>query len=476
MSENHKVIKGLKWTTIERFINQFVQFIVSVIIARIISPEEYGILGILLVFINISQVFIDSGLGSALIYDNRLEKKDLRTTFTFNLLVSLLLLLIIVFTAPLIERFYCIDGLGLYIQISAIVLISNSIIVVPTAILKVGLNFKPLSISNIISSTVSAVVGIGMVYLGFGVWGLIGQLLSKSICQALFITIQSKWIPIIAFHKESFFKLYKYAINVFATSILTKITDEGISAVIAKFLSPINLGLFTRAGQFATFPSSCVGSIINNVLFPSLSSIKEKKNDFDSLFYKSIEYQAAFTIPLFFILALEAKPIILLLLTDKWIDLVPIFQILCIGRILAITSNTTEQALMANGNSELYLRQQIFKLLLKIVLVSIALPYGIIAIAIADAAQTICQFIITNCVAQKALKFKIVQIWLIVYPYILSSLFSVLFGYIVYSYITNLYLQLFLSSLTALLIYYLSTDYIFNRCIIRELIYRIKKV
>lgn len=462
MGINNSILSGLKWTGLERFLNQFIQFALNIIIARLISPEDYGVLGILMVYINVSQVFIECGLGNALICFNKLEKQDLNTTFMFNLVVSVFLVFILFITAPFIESYFAFQELALFIRVSLIVLITNSLIIVPTSILKIKMDFKSLAYSNILSNLISAVIGVAIAYHGGGVWALIAQLLSKSIIQAVLITIQSKWLPNFIFYRNSFLKLYKYGLDLFATNIITKITDEGISFFIAKFYTPTKLGLYTRANQFSVFPSSCFGSIINTVMFPSLSLVKDDTNDFHHLFKKALEVQALFTIPLFLGLAMEAKPLILLLLTDKWAGVIPLLQVLCIGRCLSIVSNFTEQALMANGDSRIFLKQQCAKLLLKIICILIAIPYGIFVIAIADSVQTFCYFFITNYLARKTVGLSVKKQFTIITPFLLSAIIGGFTGYILLSVIDNLYIELCLPCIVALTIYVLLIKFIFK--------------
>ena len=336
-----QIISGAKWTAVERFSNQFIQLIVSIIISRLISPEEFGILAVLLVFINIAQVFIDSGLGNSLIYFNQVDKKDINTTFVFNTFVSIVLFILLFCAAPIIQSFYNLSNLCLYIRISGIVLLSNSLIVVPTAILKIKLDFKSLATANLVANIISAVIGITMAVMEYGIWALIGQMLSKSFMLAILLIIQCRWLPAWSFSFDALKKLYRYGVNIFASSIITKFTDEGIATLIAKFLTPYNLGLYSRSGQFATFPTSSIGSLVTTVTFPALSAAKNDRERYNRLYLGALELQAFLVIPLYIWLAIEAKPIIILLLTDKWIEAVPIFQILCIGRILALLAITT---------------------------------------------------------------------------------------------------------------------------------------
>ena len=239
----NSISKGFVWTAVDKFANLFIQFVLGIIIARLITPEEYGVLGILMVFVNVSQVFIEGGLDSALIFKNRIDNNYLNTTFIFNFAVSLLLFIIIFLFASSIERFFSFKGLSEYIHVSSIVLVTNSLIVVPTSILKIRLNFRILTYSNISAALLSGALGIIAAYLGYGVWALIIQLLSKSVCLFFCLFIACKWAPKLQFDKSSFIELYQYGVNIFSASFFTRLLDEGTSFFIGKFLSPFSLGL-----------------------------------------------------------------------------------------------------------------------------------------------------------------------------------------------------------------------------------------
>lgn len=468
-----KVVRGIKWTAIERISNQLIQFIVSIVIARMLYPEEYGILAIILVFINISQVFIDSGLGSSLIYYNRLERDDLDTTFYFNGFVSAFLFLIIYSCAPLAERFYGVHELSFYLRVASVVLFSNALLVVPTAILKIRLDFKPLAVSNLIANIISAVLGISLAYYGFGVWALIGQFLSKSVILAILLFLQCHWLPTLNYSGKSLKKLYKYGVNIFATSIVTKFTDEGIATLIAKYLTPYNLGLYSRSGQFASFPLSSIGSLVTTVTFPALSSAKDDSIRYNHLFEGALQIQAFLVIPLYIWLIVVAKPLIVLILTDKWLDAVPVFQILCAGRILALLALTTEQSLNAKGRSDLCFKQQIAKLLFKVVIVFGALPFGIIAVATADAVQTIAAFFITNAVAGKTTGYKISVQLRMISPYLISSVVAGAIAYMVSILLSSELMQLIIAILIGVAVYVCMIFYVFRQ---RSVISLIKKL
>ena len=470
-----KIIKGFTWTAIERFSIQFVQFIIGIIIARLVTPSEYGILGILMVFITISQVFIDSGLGSALIYNNDLKKEDVQTTFTFNFIVSLVLYIILYLASPLIESFYKLDNLSLYIRVSGIVLLINSLIIVPISQLKVWMNFRALAISSISSTTLSGLIGIYLAYTGYGIWALIIQLLSRSSFQCILLIIQCKWLPNFSFYKDSFFQLYKYGANVFSASILTKFVEEGLVLLIGKLMTPYSLGLFTRANQFASLPSTSLGSIVSSVLFPSLSSIKDNNEEFNKIYFKSIKYQGLLSVPIFFIIVLICEPMIRLFLTDKWLEVVPILQILAIGRILLPVANITEQALNAKGRSDLFLKQQSVKLVTKSILVLIALPFGIIYVAIADAIYTICQFFITNYYGNKVMTQSISQILKIIFPFIATGIIALLLSFIISSRIENDLMNILICIVCYIGIYFFILISFYERSLVNNILKLIRK-
>ena len=192
---SNKILKGFSWTATERVVSQLVIFIIGIVVARLVTPSEYGVLGILMVFINVSSVFVDSGLGNSLIYYNELKKRDLYTTFSMNIFISISLILLIYLSSSFIEDFYNLENLALYLQVISLTILFNAFLVVPTAILKVNLNFKSLAISNMCSSVASGILAIVMAYHGYGIWALIAQVMARSFLQASFLVVMSKWIP-----------------------------------------------------------------------------------------------------------------------------------------------------------------------------------------------------------------------------------------------------------------------------------------
>lgn len=425
----NKVIKGFSWAAIDRITTQLSLFVVGIVIARLVSPADYGILGLLLVFVNIAQVFVDSGLGSALIYFNNLNEKDVNTTFTFNLCISVLIALILFVAAPFFDVFFCNELFHVYLRVIVLQIIINAFIVVPTAMLKIKLDFKSIAMANTVAAVASGVGGICLAYVGLGIWALIVQVILRSVIILAILCMACKWIPRWSIDLDSLKRLFRYSVNIFGASCVTRLIEEGTSFVVGKCFSPHNLGLYTRANQFSLLPSSSIGSIIISVLFPSLSRVKNNKEQFDRLYANVLKILSFLSIPLFVIMTVLAEPLVRVVLTEKWMEVVPFLQILCLGKILFPLSNITEQAINANGRSDLYFRQQVVKMITKLTLVIPAVFISIEVLVIADAISYFAAFFITQRYGAKCGLPSISLQMKSIFPYFISSIVT---GAVVY--------------------------------------------
>ena len=445
--------KGIIWTSGEKLLTQFVQFILGIIIARLITPQEYGVLGIILVFINVAQVFIDSGLGSALIYRNNLDKRDMQTTFSFNFIVSLVLCVLLYLGSPFIEDYFKLEGLISFLRIASLVLIFNSFVIVPTCILKIKQNFKAISIANFASTLMSGVLGVILAYAGYGVWALIIQLLSRSILLMILITIQSRWLPDFSFSRKSFDGLWKYSANLLTSHSLTKFVEEGVSFIVGKALTPYSLGLFTRGLQFATLPNGIIGSVLSTVMFPALSSYRQDEALFYQTYRKTIIIQSILIPPIYIGLAIISEPLVFLLLGEKWMDVVPVLQIFCFGKSIFSLANTTEHALCSLGYSNIALKQQMYKMLIKLVLILFALRWGFMAVVVANAIADFSAYFITNYCGRKLLLYSMKKQLQDVGLIILVALLAGGCGYFFSDLVISSFYKIMVAIVTSILIY-----------------------
>lgn len=469
-----KVVRGVSWTALGKLSTEVVQFVLSVIIARLVTPNDYGILGLILVFINISQVFIDSGFGRALIYKNNLDERDLQTVFTFNAVVSIIIFFIIVFSSNIIEDFFQLENLSLYLKTASIVLLINSFLIVPTSIHQIKLNFKSISGATFGSTIVGGIVGIIMAVKGLGVWALIFQLLVRNFTNFIILIFSCKWIPKFKFYKDSFVESFKFSFYLVVSSLTTKTTEEGVSFIVGKVLSPYNLGLYSRGKQFAALPNGIFGGILSVVIFPVLSSLKNDKEKFYLLYKKAIQMQSFITIPILVMLIMIAKPLVLILLTDKWIQIVPILQIFCVGSLFAPMAIVSEQVLVSIGKSKLSLKQQVLKMITKAIFVFSMLPWGLIPMIIGEATASILAFFITNFFTNKHVKYSAFNQLLDISWTLFISIVSFGIGYIPIITIKNNYMQIFFSLLLFSFVY-IGGHYVFQKSLLFSIIAMIKK-
>lgn len=284
-----KTVSGVLWSAIERFSLQGVQFIINVLMARLLLPSDYGMIGMLAVFLQISQTFIDSGFSDALVQKKDRTETDLSTVFYFNIVISVLLYLLLFIGAPFIAQFYHMPELTLVTRIVMLNLIFSSFAAVPKIILVIKIDFKTQSKISLISAVVSGGIGITMAYKGYGVWSLVFQ----SLLNILLITFLSfyyiNWRPLKTFSKDSFQNLFSFGSKLLFSRLIHALYYNLYAIVIGRRYSSAELGYYTRAEQFAIFPSGNINAIISRVTFPILSSIQDDDERLASAYRKYIK-------------------------------------------------------------------------------------------------------------------------------------------------------------------------------------------
>lgn len=421
---------GIIWTSADRFATQIVQFILGVVIARIVSPSDYGVLAILMIFISISQIFIDSGFGKALIQKSNPTNEDYSTIFWFNLSSSVFLYGFLWCSAPLIASFFKIAELIKLIRVSSLIIVINSLIIVPQSIYSIRLEFKPLALSNFSSAILSGIVGIVLALKGFNVWALVGQTISRGIFSAIILVSQLHWMPLLTFSKKSFMELFLFGRNLLASSFLGSLVSEASSFAIGKLFKPEQLGFYSRGTQFAGLPYATITSIVFRVLFPSLASVKQDHDQLVKITKGTIRYISFISFPLLLWTAMVAEPMVKVLLTEKWLPAVPIIQIICVARMVTIIAGVSVELLNAVGRSDLTLRQDLLKIVIRLGLLFTAIKYGIIWIAVAELAATLVHFLINTYYPGKILNYGALSQIKDFSPILLSALCSALLGFI----------------------------------------------
>ena len=451
---NSKILGGMLWSTLEKFSVQGVSFVIGIILARLLTPKEYGTVGLLLVFISFSQVFIDSGFGAALIQKQDRTENDINTVFTFNFLVAIFCFVIIWLFAPFISEYYEIEELTKFVRILSITLFFQAIGLIPQTLLTIEMNFKSLAKINIIATVLSGIIAIYLAYNDYGEMAIIWQTILKTFFIAIIIWSFVKWRPNFKFVKDSFNSLFSFGSKLLISSLLNNIVNNITSLFIGKYLSVKSLGYYTRGSQFSDMIFGSIYSIYNSVLLPSLSSIQNNKELLVSQTRNIIKVSSVLIFPFFIFLAVNSKPIIILLLTDKWIEAAPIMGIICIARAITIISGVNINLLYAIGRSDLVLKQQYFKLLIRIVFLLISLKFGIVWIAIAELLATIVHFFINTYYPGKIMEYgAFKQINDSKVP-ILISAFLAIISLILFSIMDNNILKILSSTILFTIIYY----------------------
>ena len=346
-----KAVSGMIWTALQRYSTMLIHFISGIILARLLTPYDYGCIGMLSIFMVLSEAFIDGGFGSALIQKKRPTQEDYSTIFFFNIGMSVLLYAVLYVSAPAIARFYDIPLLCDVLRVQGIILFIYAFNIIQKNQLRKVLNFKALSIVTISTSVTALVVTILMAYNGFGVWSLVTQNIITAAIPALVFWFYIKWRPIWTFSVKSFKELFGFSFYVFLNNLLFTFSWQIQGLLIGKFYTPTTLGYCSMAGRTENLASRSISQVLTQVTFPLYSEVQDDKRRMISIVERLTSVIAYLTYPLMSILILVAKPLFILLFSDRWLESVPYFQILCVAGLGICLQSVNLQTISAIGKS-----------------------------------------------------------------------------------------------------------------------------
>lgn len=380
MSElKDKTVKGVFWSAVDRFSAKGIQFVFSILIARLLMPEDYGVIAMLGIFLGVSQSFIDSGFGTALIRKIDRTETDFSTVFYFNIVVAVIFYLGLFFAAPAIADFYNTQLLIPVTRIVALTLPIGALSGIHSAKLSIEIDFKSRAKISVVTTFLTGTVGLWMAYSGYGVWALVVQSVFASIIRTIMFWIIVKWYPKLVFSWESFKNLFSFGSKLLASGLLDTIYNNIYPLVIGKMFSPSVLGIYGKAKSLADFPSSNITSVLQGVTFPVLSSIQNDEERLADAYKRFLKISAFIIFPLMLGLSAVADPLIRLLLTDKWEGAIYLLQIICFAMmwypIHAINLNILE----VKGRSDYFLKLEIIKKIQGVIILCITVPMGIVA-------------------------------------------------------------------------------------------------
>ena len=376
-STSSKAASGMAWTLIERMSVQVCQFVIGIVLARLLLPSDYGTVGMLAIFMAIAQSLLDSGFNRALIQKKNRTNVDYSTVFYFNLIISLFVYVVFFCIAPYIADFYRTPILTEVSRVVFIAVIVNAFSLVQTAKLTIELNFRLQSLASVISVVSSGILGIVLAYIGYGVWALVAQGVSSAFVRTVILWIFSHWKPIFVFSIDSFKELFSFGSKLLVGDFIHTIYTNMYTLVIGRSFNSSDVGYYNRANGYAALPYSVFSQVVNKVMFPILSEKQDDNVALLNVYNKLFRTPMFFYTPLMFGIAALAKPLICIMIGEKWLNCVSLLQILCIGLVFSPMTAINLNLLYVKGRSDLSLKLDLIKKPIGIAILFASLPFGL---------------------------------------------------------------------------------------------------
>lgn len=407
MSLKRTAISGIIWSFTQQFSSQIISFIVSIILARIILPEEFGLIGLIAVFVAIGNTLVNAGLSTSLIRTIDPTQKDYSTVFFINIIGSVLVYVVVFFCAPLIANFFKQEVLTDIIRLYTVTFIINAFSGIQTTKLTKEMNFKTQMFVQIPSLIVSAIVGIYLAYSGFGVWSLVWM----SIAQALVATVQlwvySGWKPDFIFDRQCFNKHFGFGYKLMLSGLIDTIYNNIYNIVIGKYFSLAQVGFYTRALSVRQLPVSNLSNALNKVTYPLFSKIQDDDIKLKETYKKLMEQVVFWIAGILIYLCVVAEPFFRLLFTEIWLPAVPYFQLLCVGGILYPIHAYNLNILNVKGRSDLFFKLEVIKKIIITIGIIIAIPFGIYGLLYFQIIASVLAFFINTRYSGKLINYSI---------------------------------------------------------------------
>lgn len=408
MDKNKRsIFSGFFWKFNEQITSQLVSFIVSIVLARILAPKEYGMVALVNVFIVIMEVFVTTGFSSALIQKKNVTRLDFSTLFYCSFVFSIILYVVIFLCSGMIAKFYHNEALILVVKILSLRLPISAFNSIQMAYISRHMAFKKIFFSTTIATLTSGVLGIILAYMNFGVWALVWQGLTSALFQTLVLFLEIPWRPYWEFSISEAKILMNYGWKVLAANLLGTFFLQFRSLIIGRFYNAADLAYYNRGSRFPELISSNVDGTISSVLFPALSQYSDDLGKLKEMTRRSMRMSSFVIFPLMFGLVVAAKPLTILLLTEKWLPSVPFMQCLCVAFCFSTISNANMQSLKASGRSDVLLELEILKKPVYLAFILSSIRVSVLAVAVSMVLNNLVEMLI-DILPNK---------WVIKYPY-----------------------------------------------------------
>lgn len=453
LDSRETVTSNLLWRLAERFGAKGVEFIVSIILARLLAPEVYGTIALVTVFITILQVFIDSGLGNALIQKIDTDDTDYSTVFYFNVSFCLILYLLLFIAAPFIAQFYNDTSLTSIVRVLGFTLLLSGVKNIQQAYVSRNMLFRHFFYATLGGTVGAAIIGIYLAYRGCGVWALVAQQIFNVALDTIILWVTIKWRPKRLFSFNRLKTLFSFGWKLLLSSLIEVVYNDIRQLIIGRMYSKEDLAYYNRAKQFPQLITSNINTSINSVLFPAMSSAQENPERVKAMTRRAIKTSTYIMAPMMMGLAACSRTVVSILLTDKWIPCVPYLVIFCITNMFFPIHTANLNAIKAMGRSDLYLRLEILKKVVGITALIITMHISVMAMAYSLLFVSVASQIINSWPNKKLLDYSYLEQLKDILPGVLLAVGMGLIVYSVESIGLNTWLTLLIQALLGVLIY-----------------------
>ena len=456
--ESKKIVSSLAFKFTEQILAKVIGLVISILLARLLAPDDFGQVAIITVFINLSQTVIEGGFNRALVQTKELNKADYSTVFYISMAIAILMVLIIYFCAPVIGQFYDSVSLVAPLRFYALSLIFGAFNSIQTAKLQREMRFKATMLARLIATILSGAVGVALAYAGFGIWALVIYNFSFIFLSCITMFIACRWLPNTRFSKDSAKRLFGFGWKILVSSLLCSLYNDVRSLVIGKKYSTEDLGYYNRGEQFPSIISMTLDTAIQSVMLPSMSSVQDKKDEFRALLKKAITFGGFLIIPLMVGLAIVSEPVIRILLTDKWLPAVPFMQFICLGNITVSLRSSNLVAIMAIGKSGLYMKLEIIRriVMLIILVITVFAFNSIMAIVIGYVVSSIVDMVIILVPTKKLFGYGLLDQIKDLWKILLSSFIMACATYAISFIGLSIWLELIVQIVVAFAVYFVA--------------------
>lgn len=449
-----KTIRAVIWSFVEALGLRSVQFFVGIILARLLLPEQFGLIGMLMVFTAVAQTFLDSGFGAALIQKQEITEKDINSIFYFNIFTGIVVVTCLFALSPFVAAFYNQPVLSPLLKLISLTLFINAFGLIQNVLMIKAIDFKTQTKVTCIASVSSGIIGISMAYQGCGVWSLAGQQISDSIFRTILLWVFNRWRPAWIFSFQSLQELFHFGSKLLASNLLFTFFDNIYLIVIGKLFPLADLGNFTMAKELQRVPTTTLPRVVGRVTFPVFSTIQDDPERIKRGVKKTLTVLVSIHFPIMLGLAVVSRPLVLVLLTEKWAPCIPYLQLLCLVGIMYPMHLINLNVLQAMGQSNLFLRLEVIKKILIVFNILITYRWGISAMIGGQIVTSLLGYYLNAYYNKKLIDYSIFEQIVDLYPYLLAAVFMAISIYsLVFLPISNPLLLLFCQSATGAVVY-----------------------